>query len=83
MIGFVLRYTDATKTTIQNARAKNATVNASNTSNTLYFNQANKATWEAATGESATTHNDGFKLLDNTGLASNYCLLYTSPSPRD
>ena len=28
MIGFVLRYTDATKTTIQSARAKNATVNA-------------------------------------------------------
>ena len=46
MIGFVLRYTDATKTTIQNARAKNATVNASNTSNTLYFNLANKATWQ-------------------------------------
>ena len=48
MIGFVLKYTDATKSTIQSARAKNATVNANNTSNTLYFNQANKVTWEAA-----------------------------------
>ena len=74
MIGFVLRYTDATKTTIQSARAKNATANASNTSNTVYFSQANKATWETATGVSATTHNDGFKLLDNTGLASNYTI---------
>ena len=27
-----------------------------------------------ATGESAITHNDGFKLLDNTGLASNYTI---------
>ena len=44
MIGFVLRYTDATKTTIQNAKARMQLVNASNTSNTVYFNLANKAT---------------------------------------
>ena len=33
MISFVLKYTDATKSTIPSARAKNATVNANNTSN--------------------------------------------------
>ena len=77
---FVMTYSDNTKTTATSAKAKaSASVVGSGISGKdLFTVAANQSDIETATSKTASDYGAGFRLLDGTGLASNYTITSNS-----
>ena len=73
---FVMTYSDNTKTTATSAKAKASagTVGSSTNGKDLFTLAANESAIETATSKTASNYGAGFRLIDGTGLATNYTI---------